>query len=163
MYVLRRHPKPPEFFCLHRSPESCLQNAPASLGATSLIHQRLHGAGRDLLAPELLGRDLGFAVPKAITIEGPLLPEHVIDGPAQPRRQDAQGLGLAMLLLLSGQETLGLVTLPGQETGGLGEGPLQMGIADLGSTAAFDLPSRCLQRPYQPGVRQKLSLAGETA
>src|SRR5438093_2402569 len=100
MCVLRRHQKPPEFFCPHRSPESCLENAPRSLGATAWLAGRLLGLHR---------RALGLAVPEAFAVEGLFLPQHVIDSPAQPRRQDAQGLGLAVPFFLASQETLGLV------------------------------------------------------
>src|SRR5215831_10738628 len=137
-------PKTSGAFLFHRSPELCLQNAPRSFGATGPLHGSLLQLGR---------RHAGLAVPKAFRIERLLLPQHLIDGPTQPCGQDAQGLGLAVFLLLPRQEALGLVALARQEAGGLGEGPLQMGVADLGSAAALDLARRCLQRPDQPGVR----------
>ncbi|SRR6266849_9256387 len=93
-----------------------------------------------------------------IGIEGLLLPQHVINGPAQPRRQDTQSLGLAVLLLFAGQEALGLVALASQQAGGFREGPLQMGVADLGPAAARHLAGRQLLRPDETGVRQNSPL-----
>src|SRR5262249_49772421 len=67
--------------------------------------------------------DIGVVVPETFHVDRSFLPQHVIDGPAQASGQDAQGLGLAVLLFPAGQEALGLVALPGQQAGRLREGP----------------------------------------
>ena len=68
-----------------------------------------------------------------------------------------------MLFLLARQKALGLVTLSGQQAHGLGEGPLQMGVADLGAAATGYLARRSLHRTHQAGVRQKLPFRGKAA
>ena len=95
-------PKTSGVFLFHRSPELCLQNAPRSVGATWPLHCSLLQLGR---------RGAGLAIPEAFGIERLLLPQHVINRSTQPCRQDAQRLGLAVLLLLARQEALGLVAL----------------------------------------------------
>src|SRR5438477_576239 len=72
-------PKTSGVFLFYRSPESCLQNAPRSLGVTWSLGGRLL---------ELGWRDAAFTVPEPFGIERLLLPQHVIDGPTQTRGQD---------------------------------------------------------------------------
>src|SRR6516162_1991512 len=91
------------------------------------------------------------------------LTQQVIDGTAQASRQRAQGAGLAVLLLAASQPLFGLLTFADEQAGGLGEGPLQVGVADLVAAAALLLAGRLVCAADQPSVGQKLSDFGEAA
>src|SRR5262245_23278853 len=68
---------------------------------------------------------------KLLQIKGLAAPQHVVDGAAEPGRQDAQRLLLAMLLLAALLPGLDRRAAADQQTNRLGEGPRQMGVADL--------------------------------
>src|SRR4051812_14951945 len=97
------------------------------------------------------------ALPEALLVEGFALAEQVVDGPAQPRRQDRQRLGLAALRLLLLLPLLATLTAPQEQAGRLAEGPAQVGVADLLAARALLLARRLVGAAHQPGVRQELA------
>src|SRR3954452_19700969 len=92
------------------------------------------------------------ALPETLFIEGLTLAEHVVDGAAQLRRQDGQSLALPALRRLLLLPALGPFAGPQKQAGGLGEGPAQVGVADLLAPGAQFLAGRFMQAAYQPGV-----------
>ena len=65
--------------------------------------------------------------------------EHEVDGPSELVGQDRERLGLAVLALEPGEELLALGVVAQEEDGGLGEGPLEVDVADLGAAGAEPL------------------------
>src|SRR5262249_10971045 len=100
---------------------------------------------------------------EASGVEGLLLAEQVVDAAAQPRGERPQGAGLAVLLLPAGEPALGLVALAEEPAGSLGEGPFEVGVADLVAAAALLLPGRLVGAAHQPGVGEELAGGGESA
>src|SRR5262249_24128181 len=95
------------------------------------------------------------AAPETLLIERFALAEHVVARPPQPRRQDRQRLALAALGRLLLSPLLSPLTGAQKQTSRLGEGPAQMGVADLLAAGAKLLASRLVHATHQPGVRQK--------
>ena len=105
---------------------------------------------------------MGLLLPeKTLDVKGFTLAQHVIHGTAQPRRQDAQRLLLAVLLLVPGLPGLHHGIVAYQQTHRLGKRPLQMGIADLVPARAQLLARRLVPATHQPGVRQKFAHLGK--
>src|SRR5262249_43587777 len=96
------------------------------------------------------------AVPETLLIERFALAQHVVDCPPQPRRQDRQRLALAALRRLLLLPLLGALTGAQEQARRLGEGPAQVGVADLLATGAQLFAARFMGATHQPGVRQKL-------
>src|SRR5438105_13512927 len=71
------------------------------------------------------------ALPETLLVEGLALAEQVLHRPPQPRRQDGQRLAFAALGRLLLLPLLGPLTRAQQQARRLGEGPTQMGVADL--------------------------------
>ena len=68
---------------------------------------------------------------EALRVEGFLAAQHQIDGPTQLGGQDAEGFLLAMLLLTALLPGLDRRAAADEQADGFGEGPFEMGIADL--------------------------------
>src|SRR5262249_25799421 len=85
----------------------------------------------------------------------------MVDGPAQTCGQGTEGASLAVLLLAAGQPLLGLLALAEEQAGRLGEGPLEVGVADLVAAGALLLARRLVGAADQPGVGQGLPHRGE--
>src|SRR5882724_2227549 len=94
------------------------------------------------------------ALPETLLVEGLGLAPHVVDRPGQPRRQDGQSLALAAFLLLLLLERLGPLAAAEEQARRLGEGPAQVGVADLVAAGAEHLARRLVSATHQPAVRQ---------
>ena len=64
-------------------------------------------------------------------VEGCAADQHVVSGTGQLVREDAQRLAFAVLALQALQVALACGVLAQEQQGGLGEGPLEVGVADL--------------------------------
>src|SRR5436309_5556554 len=82
------------------------------------------------------------ALPETRLVEGFLLAEHVIHGPAQSRREDGQRLALALVRGQPLLPALGALARSQEQAGGFAEGPAQVRIADLLAAAAQPLARR---------------------
>jgi hypothetical protein len=89
--------------------------------------------------------------------------EQVVDGPAQACGEGAQGPRLAAFLLPACQPALGRLAGAQEQGGRLGEGPLEVGVADLVPSGAFLLAGRLVGAAHQPGVGQELAGGAEAA
>src|SRR5947209_9516281 len=94
------------------------RRGPAGPGRPPARPPSLRGAG-----PAVAGRLRGE---EPLDVKGLVLAEQVVDGPAQPGGQGAQGPGLAVLLLPPGEPLLGLVARAEEQAGGQGVGPLEV-------------------------------------
>ena len=99
---------------------------------------------------------------KTLHVKGFTLAQHVVDRAAQPRRQDAERLLLAVLLLVPGLPGLHRGKVAHEQAHRLGKRPLQMGIADLVAARAQLLARRLVPATHQPGVRQEFADIGKT-
>ena len=81
-----------------------------------------------------------------------LLLHHEVDGSAELVGEDGKGFGLSMLFPELFDEFLGGRVCPQKENGGLGEGPLQVSVADLGSCESEFFPGGVLLALHEPGV-----------
>jgi hypothetical protein len=68
-----------------------------------------------------------------------------------------------MLAFDAGEQRLAFGALGQEQHGGFREGPLQIGIADLGAAAAHDLAGRALLALHQPAVGGELLDAREAS
>src|SRR5262245_23925301 len=102
------------------------------------------------------------SVPReAIHVEDLLGVQQVVDHPTQLVREDREPLATAVLALQLRQALLESFVLLGTEESGLGEGPLQPGVAAPGVAHADDLAGRLLLGGDQPGVAAELLAALE--
>src|SRR6516225_761723 len=85
---------------------------------------------------------------KLLEIEGLAATQHVVDGTTQARGQDAQRLLLAMLLLVALLPDLHSRAAADQQTDRFGEGPFQMGVADLLAAVAQRLAGRLVDTAH---------------
>src|SRR5437868_12286681 len=108
-------------------PTSCSTSARRSRPRAS--RKSIHGMG-GLLARQRRGtrtvRPLA-AVPETLLVESLAFAEHVVDRPAQPRRQDRQRLAFATLRRLFLLPALGPLAAAQEQARRLGECPAQMG------------------------------------
>src|SRR5262245_7587754 len=102
-------------------------------------------------------------VPETLLVESDLLGQHVVDGPTELGGQDAQGLGLAELLLLLLHPLLGPVAAAQKQAGGLRERPAQVRVADLLATRALLLAGRLVLAADQPGIAEEMTHVGKAA
>jgi hypothetical protein len=72
---------------------------------------------------------------ETVHVEGALLLEHEIRGPAKPGRENAEGLAVAMSYAEPFDEGMGARIIVEEADGGLGEGPLEVGVADFGAAS----------------------------
>ncbi len=107
--------------------------------------------------------DVGLArFPPLLGSEELLLVEHVVllpdvvDGPSKLVGQHRQGLAFAMFPLEPCVVSLSPVVFSQEADRGLGEGPLQVHVADLPAGAARDLAGRLLGTRDQPGIGGQL-------
>src|SRR5262249_11364131 len=107
------------------------------------------------------GDGLVSAREEALLVEGLALAPPVGDRPPPPRRPRPQRPLLAVLLLPAGQPRLGLRGRPQQQARRLGEGPLQVGVADLVPAGALLLAGRLVGTADQAGVGEELPRGGE--
>src|SRR5262249_4458382 len=101
--------------------------------------------------------------PEACLVEGDLLVQHVIDGPAELGGEDAQRLAFAAFLLLTLEPLLGTLALAEKQTCRLREGPAQVRVADLLAAAAQLLAARLMGAAHQAGVAEEVADRGEPA
>src|SRR5438552_9231352 len=101
--------------------------------------------------------------PEACLVEGDLLVEQVIHGPAQFGGEDAERLALAAFLLLALEPFFGGFALPEKETRRLRKGPAQVRVADLLAAAAQLLASRLVGATHQAGVAEEVADLGKPA
>ena len=99
---------------------------------------------------------------EAVDIKDLLGVQHVVEGAAQLLGQGRIGLGFAQLGRQPLQVGVEALVLLGGQHGGLGEGPLQPGVAGLGITRAAALVVRRLHGAAQAGIGAEL-LAGVEA
>jgi hypothetical protein len=78
-----------------------------------------------------LTRSAPLGLEEDIPIESHLAFEHVIDGPAQFIRQEAQGFAFVRFFLQAGQIFLPRLVVAQKQSSRFGKGPLEMRIADL--------------------------------
>jgi hypothetical protein len=95
----------------------------------------------------------GPAAPEAFLVDDLALAQQVVERPPEPRRQDGQAAPLAVLLVLALQPRLGPRALAHEQAGGLGEGPTQVGVADLHRPGTLLLAGRRVGAAHQPAVR----------
>ena len=79
----------------------------------------------------LLDRSLPSRLHESLQVEGLVALEHVVDGPAELVGEDREGLGLAVLPLEALAVLHSFCVVAQEEDGRFGEGPLQVGVADL--------------------------------
>ena len=133
------------------------------------MHDRPFEMARDRLLvpgevfPTASQLDIGFTRPapalrleELVHIERLLAFEHVVDGGAQFPGKDPKGLPFAVLRFKSSKVFLRGSVSPQEEAGRFGEGPLQMGVADLPSAGAQLFPRRFLGTPDKPAVGDKI-------
>ena len=77
-----------------------------------------------------------------LEIKGFTAAQHVVDGPAQPGGQDAERLLLAVLLLTPLLPGLDFRAAADEQADRFGEGPLEMGVADLLAAVAQGFAGR---------------------
>src|SRR5260370_13954861 len=99
----------------------------------------------------------GQLVPEALFVKGFLLPEYVVDCPAQLRRQDRERFGGTTFLLLLLLPLAGPFAGAQEQARRLAEGPTQMRVADLSASRAELLARRLVGATHQPGVGKELS------
>ena len=92
--------------------------------------------------------------------QGPPL-QHVVGGAADLVGEDGQSLPLSVLSLELLQEGLALGVLPEEQDGGLGEGPLQVDVADLLAPRPELLAGGLLRALDQAGVGGEVLDGGE--
>jgi len=83
-----------------------------------------------------------------------------VDGATELGRQDRQRLGLPMLAGEASQVGLAGGVVAKEQHGGLGEGPLELDVADLGAARAALLAGRAVITLDQPGVGEEVLDAG---
>jgi hypothetical protein len=93
---------------------------------------------------------------EALDIKDLLRVQQVVEGPAQLVRQGRQRLGLAQLRGQPLEQSADALVLLGAEDGGLGEGPLQPGVAGLAVADADALAGRLLDGATQAGLGAEL-------
>src|SRR5688572_20461257 len=100
---------------------------------------------------------------KPLQLEGAAPQQHVVGGPPQLSRQNAQSLSLSMLLLQSGEILLRRRVAPQEKRGRFGESPLEVDIAHFASSPFFRLAGRLMDSLYQAGVGEKILDSREAA
>jgi hypothetical protein len=113
-----------------------------------------------------LGRRLACSPPltleKDVEIEHHVSFQHVIDGPGQLMCQYRQCLALAVFFLSAGQICLARRMAAEEQHRRFGEGPLEIGIADLRAGGAIPLPRRFLGAFDQAAIGHKILDPRET-
>src|SRR5258708_5014917 len=94
--------------------------------------------------------------PEALLVEGDLLVQQVVDGPAQLGGEDAERLALAAFLFLALEPFLGALALAEKQTRRLREGPAQVRVADLLAAATQLLAARLVGTAHQAGVAEEV-------
>ena len=84
------------------------------------------------------------SVHEAVHVEVCSASEHVVAGAAEVSGEDAECLAFAVLGAEAVDVLLAAGVLPEKEDSGLTEGPLEMGVADLGAGGADNLAARGL-------------------
>ena len=100
---------------------------------------------------------------EALHVEGSLLGQHEIDGSAELRGKNRQSLGFAVSPGQAAELLLTLRVAAEEQHRGLGEGPLQMNVSDLGSTRAELLARGAVIALDQAAVGKKVLNSGESA
>jgi hypothetical protein len=99
---------------------------------------------------------------KRVQIEHHPAFQHVIDGPREFMGQDRERLALAVLFLESGEILLACGIIPQEEDRGFREGPLEIGIANVGACGPVAFAGRFSGVLDQAAVGDKILDAGET-
>lgn len=110
------------------SPRTPVLFAASSSGSVLLLVEERdasYAAGSPTLAPSA-----GLAE-EAFHLERLLPTQHVMDAPAELRGQDREALARTVLRLKPPGHLLSLFAVADEERGAFGEGPLQVGVADL--------------------------------
>ncbi len=114
------------------------------------------------MCPRNQGRTLVVVRQEAVHVEGALLGQHEINGPAEFRGQDRKCLRFAVP---AGQATKLLLTLwiaAKEEHSGFGEGPLQVNVSDLRASGPELLARRAVIAFHEPAVGEKILNPGES-
>ena len=96
-------------------------------------------------------------------LEDDLPLEQMIGRPAQLVGQDGEGLGLSVLALELLEEALALGVVAQEQDGGLGEGPLEVDVADLAASGAEPFAGGLLRALDEAGVGGEILDPGEAA
>lgn len=99
---------------------------------------------------------------KRAHVEGRFPCAHVRDGTSQLLGQDGQRLALAVLLLQARQVFLPRRMIPEEQHCGFGEGPFELGVADLRPRGPLTLPRRCFRALDQAARGDELLDSWET-
>jgi len=125
----------------------------SGLGATAArVIRRAH---------PLSSLEFGSVHEEAVRVEGLVFLEHEVGGAAELGGQDREGLALAVLATQSVDERVGRRIPLEEADGGLAEGPLEMGVADLGATGARALAGARVLALDETGVGGELLNAGK--
>src|SRR5215218_3480789 len=98
-----------------------------------------------------------------LQLQGAAPQQHVVDGPAQLGRQDAQRSSLPMLLFKSSEILLSHRVAAQKQGGSFGEGPLEVDIDHLPTGKFFRLAGRLMRSLHQASIGEKVLDPGEAA
>src|SRR5436305_1606151 len=121
-----------------------------------LTVERVETAGSARLLSSLSGHE-------PLQLEGFVPQQHVVDGPAELGRQNAQSLALAVLFFQQREVFLSYRIAAQEQGGGFGEGPLEVDIAHFAARSLFLLAVRFMGSLHQARVGEKVLDSGEAA
>src|SRR3990170_2031990 len=100
---------------------------------------------------------------EALDVERLVASEHEVDGASELVCEDRERFGLGVLAFEAAEQRLALRALGHEQHGGFREGPLQVGVADLGAAGPEALSGRALLALHQSGVGGEVLDRGEAA